>query len=277
MTAAGHPDGRPVIALLRDVSPRLADCVLTHLPRTSIDPGLAAVQHRAYADALATLGATVEWLPPLPEAPDGVFVEDTALVLDEVAVIAQPGVESRRTETASVAAALAAYRPLLGLGPSATLEGGDVVVAGRTVYVGRSGRTNRAGIDELRCLLAPFDYEVIGVELTGCLHLKSACTFVPPAFLVVNPRWVAPMAFSGLTAIAVDPDEPSAANTITIGDVTLVGAAYPRTARRLREHGIVTGDVDLSELAKAEGALTCSSVIVRATPSSRIASSSSAW
>jgi dimethylargininase len=261
MTAAEHPQVRPVIALVRDVSPRLADCVLTHVPRTPIDPALAAAQHDVYCEVLGSLGARVERVAPLPASPDGVFIEDTALVLDELAVIARPGAPSRSSETSSVARALDAYRPLATISAGSHLEGGDVVVAGRSIYVGRSGRTNESGIDELRSIAAPLGYTVTAVDLSGCLHLKSACTFVPPGIVLANPDWVSPDVFGDLTVVMVAPGEPYAANTITLGGVTLVGAAFPRTAAMLERRGIATRAVDLSELAKAEGALTCSSLI----------------
>jgi len=254
---------RSIVALVRAVSPRLADCVLTHLDRVAIDVDRASAQHRAYCDALKNLGARVEAIAPLPDAPDGVFVEDTAVVLDEVAVIARPGIAFRAGETATAASALLPYRRLLRLSDAATLEGGDVMQVGRTLYVGRSGRTNQTAIGELRELLSPWSYEVEGVDLDGCLHLKTACTFVPPHYVVANPAWVDPGIFAGLTLVAVADDEPYAGNTLTLGGVTLVSSQCPRTAGFLRARGVIARDVDVSELAKAEGGLTCSSLIVQ--------------
>ncbi len=256
------PPVRSIVALVRAVSPRLADCVLTHLGRVAIDVERASAQHRVYCDVLQDLGARVEAIAPLPDAPDGVFVEDTALVLDEVAVIARPAVASRARETATTASALLPYRRLLRLSDTATLEGGDVMRVGRTLYVGRSGRTNQTAVSELRALLAPWGYQVEGVDLDGCLHLKTACTFVPPHYVLANPAWVDPRIFTGLTPVAVDDDEPFAGNTLTLGGVTLVSSQCPRAASLLRARGVITRAVDLSELAKAEGALTCSSLIV---------------
>ncbi len=250
------------IALVREVSPLLSECALTHLTRTSIDSTVASRQHHEYCRVLAGAGARVEWLAPLPQHPDGVFVEDTAIVVDEVAVITRPGIESRAGETATTAEALARYRTLAHLSDAATLDGGDVMCAGRTIYVGRSGRTNAVGIADLGKALAPFGYTVHGTEVSGCLHLKTACTFVPPNVVVLNPAWVSPQSFPALEIVRVHPDEPHAANTLTVGSVTLVGAAFPRTAEVLERRGIRTRLVDLSELAKAEGALTCSSIIL---------------
>jgi len=185
--------------------------------------------------------------------------------VDEVAVIARPGVASREGETASMARALAAHRTLLTLPPEARLEGGDVMRVERTLYVGQSARTNAAGVNALGQLLAPHGYTVEGLTPTGCLHLKTACTFVPPGYLIFNPDWIDARLFPHLTPVAVDPAEPFGANTLTVHGVTLVGAQFPRTRARLEAAGIRTRTVDLSELAKAEGALTCSSVMVAVT------------
>ena len=244
------------------MSPRIADCELTHVTRVPIDPGRASAQHHAYCQALAELGARVEWLTPLPQHADGVFVEDTAVVVDEVAIVARPGVASRRPETTSMADALRRHRPLQDLPGAACLEGGDVVRVHRVLYVGRSARTNQAGIDGLATALADFGYQVRGVDLEGCLHLKTACTYIPPGILLYNPEWIDAALFPDLRAIAVDPSEPFGANTLTLGGTTLVGTGFPRTRDRLEGAGVRTRPVDLSELAKAEGALTCSSVIV---------------
>lgn len=256
------PPVRSIVALVRQVSPRLAECVLTHLGRVAIDVQRALAQHRTYCEVLSSLGARVESVAPLPDAPDGVFIEDTAVVVDEVAVITRPGVPSRAGEIETTALALSAYRQLLGVSAEGTLEGGDVMRVGRTLYVGRSGRTNQAGVNQLGALLAPWGYEIQGVDLDGCVHLKTACTFVPPHYVLANPDWVDRRVFADVTVIDVDGDEPFAGNTLTLGGVTLVASSCPRTAAILHARGVITRAVDLSELAKAEGALTCSSLIV---------------
>ncbi|MEO5818820.1 MAG: dimethylargininase, partial [Gemmatimonadaceae bacterium] len=162
-----------MIALTRPVSPTLADCELTHLERVVIDVERAAQQHAAYEALLESLGADIVRAAAAPDHPDAVFVEDTAIVLDEIAVITRPGAASRRGELDAVASLLSAYRVLLTLTDPATLDGGDVIRMGRTLYVGRSGRTNEAGIEQLRRLIAPHDYRVVPVDFAGCLHLKS--------------------------------------------------------------------------------------------------------
>jgi dimethylargininase len=193
-----------------------------------------------------------------------VFVEDTAVVLDELAVVTRPGAVSRRPETASVAAALAPWRPLLYLGSPGTLDGGDVLVVGRRIFVGRSLRSDEAGCGQLRDLLAPRGYAVVPVPVRGCLHLKSAVTVVAADRLLVSPAWVDGSAFAGLGIIDVDPAEPHAANALRIGDSVVFPAAFERTRRRLEGAGIRVVTVDVSELARAEGAVTCCSLVFAA-------------
>jgi len=251
-----------MLALVREVSPQLPHCELSHLERAPIDAGRALVQHRAYTQALEALGCALQWLPPLPECPDGVFVEDTAVVLPEIAVVTRPGAASRRGETASVAAALGLRLPAVQITAPGCLDGGDVLRIARTLYVGVSGRTNEAGSAQLAQLLGPYGYRVETVPLEGCLHLKSAGSFIPPDVLLVNPAWVEARAFGEWRVIAVDEREPHAANTLTLGDTTLVSAAYPHTCRRLEAAGVRTRAVDVSELHKAEGGLTCMSLLL---------------
>jgi dimethylargininase len=251
-----------MIALLREVSPTLSACELSFLARAPIDVERARAQHAHYAAELTALGSSIEWLAPLPENPDAVFVEDTAVVLPEVAVITRPGVASRRSEVQSVAASLAGHRPLKRIVAPGSLEGGDVVRIGRNLYVGVSGRSNSAGIEQLRAALAPFGYRVASVAMRDCLHLKSAVTFIPPDIVLVNRAWVDPNVFDARTVIEVDDGEPFAANTLTVAGVTLMSAAFPRTEQRLRQAGLATRALDVSELQKAEAALSCMSLML---------------
>ncbi len=253
----------PWIALTRAVSPAIVQCELTHLAREPIDVPRAQAQHAAYERALASLGCTVQRVAPAPDLPDAVFIEDTAVVTDEVAVITRPGAESRRAETAAVAAALAALRPLVYLEAPATLDGGDVLQVGQRVFVGETPRTNAAGIAALRAALAPHGREVIGVPVTGCLHLKTAVTALDDETVLVNPQWVSPTAFAPLRAVAVDAAEPMAANVVRVDGRLLAAAAFPRTNAALVASGYDVTTVEASELAKAEGAVTCCSVLVR--------------
>ena len=248
-------------ALVRDVSPSLESCELSHQPRVSIDLEKARAQHRRYVETLESLGCRVESLTPLPGNPDAVFVEDTAVVLDELAVITRPGAESRRAEVDSTAAALARYRKLFYIEPSGTLDGGDVLQVGRTLFVGHSGRTDHSGIEQLRSHLAPFEYRVEAVGVHGCLHLKTAVTQVGPNLLLINPEFVEERAFPGMDFIHVDASEPAAANAVLIGDALIYPSSFPGTRARLENRGLKLHSVDMSETEKAEGGVTCCSLI----------------
>ena len=252
------------VAITRKVSPEIGRCELSYLEREPIDVGLAERQHLAYEHCLEDLGCVVTSLPYDPTLPDSVFVEDTAIVLDELAVITRPGAASRRPETASVAAALTPWRPLFHLGTQGTLDGGDVLVVGRRIFVGRSLRSDEAGYGQLRVLLAPRGYTVVPVALRGCLHLKSAVTAVAADRLLVNPAWVDGSVFAGLGTVEVDPAEPRAANALRIGDSVVFPAAFERTRRRLEGAGIGVVTIDVSELARAEGAVSCCSLVFEA-------------
>ncbi|HKS23278.1 MAG TPA: arginine deiminase family protein [Thermoanaerobaculia bacterium] len=245
-----------ILALTREVPSAINDCELTHLNRNPIDVDAARAQHAAYEAALEAAGCTVRRLPPLDDMPDSVFVEDTAVVVDELAVMTRPGAESRRGETASVAAALRAHRRVVAIEEPGTLDGGDVLQLGKTIYVGVSARTNAEGARQLRELLEPYGYVVKAVDVTGCLHLKSAVTKVASDTVLVNPDWIDKTLFQKV--IEVDPAEPFAANALLVGDTLLCGAAYPRTNARLKN----AKTVDASELAKAEGGLTCCSILL---------------
>jgi dimethylargininase len=249
------------IAITRDVSPGIEHCELTHLERQPIDVDVARAQHWQYESCLAELGCEVHRLPAEPDLPDSVFVEDTAIVLDELAIITRPGAESRRAETASVARALEAYRELHAIEPPGTLDGGDVLRVGRVLYVGLSSRSSREGIKQLRALVEPSGYTVQPVEITGCLHLKSAVTQVGENTLLVNRDWVDVGAFGGLELVDVAPSEQMGANALLIGQMVIYPSAYERTRERLEGLGIATRTVDASELAKAEGGVTCCSLI----------------
>jgi dimethylargininase len=251
-------------ALTRPTGPELARCELTHLRREPIDAARAEAQHAAYVAALRELGAAVQELPRLPDHPDAVFVEDAALVLDEVAVILRPGAPSRRGETPSVAAALAPFRELRALPEPGTMDGGDLVVLGDVVLVGCSARTNHAGLRALAHLLLPFGYRVKACEVRGVLHLKSACTALDAETLLVHPPAVDLSRAPDVRVVPVPPGEPHGANVARAGDTLLVSAQAPRTAGLLAARGYAVRTVDVSEFAKAEGAVTCKSLLFEA-------------
>ncbi len=243
--------------LTRAVSPKLDRCELTHAVRVPIDVELAAKQHADYEDALRRAGATVRRLDPLPDNPDGVFVEDTALVLPEVGVILRPGAASRRAEVESVAAALAEYGAVRSLEPPGTVDGGDVLRVGRTLHVGISSRTGRRGLAQLAEIVSEFGYEVSPVLVDRCLHLKSAVTQVGPGLLLANRSWIPDMDLDTEDVIDVAPDEPDAANALWIGEHVVYPSNFPRTAERLADRGVRLILVDVSEIQKAEGGVTC--------------------
>jgi dimethylargininase len=254
------------LALTRAVSPDLGRCELTHLARRPIDVERARSQHEAYEATLAGLGCEVERVPAAPGHPDSVFIEDTAVVVPELAVMARPGAESRRGEVPGVAASLERHRPLAYVEAPATLDGGDVLRLQRRLYVGRSGRTNDAGARRLRELLEPLGYQVETVEVRGCLHLKTAVTAAADGVVVINPDWVDEGPFHDVRHVRVDGSEPFAANVLRIGDGVVVPASHPRTAERLSALGLEVFPVDLGELARAEGGVTCCSLLVSIGP-----------
>jgi dimethylargininase len=256
-----------LIALTRPVPPSIAACELTHLERAPIDIERATRQHAEYEEALRALGARVERVEAAPESPDSVFVEDTAVVLDEVAVLTRPGAVSRRAEVDGVGRALAAYRELRAIAAPATIDGGDVLQVGREVFVGLSLRTNREALEQLTAILEPFGYRVQGIPVERCLHLKSAVTAAADELLVLDPDLIDGRAFGGLEWIPVAAGEPGAANVVRVGSSLLCPEGAPETCRRLEAHGLDLRTVAASELAKAEGALTCCSLIFRESPS----------
>jgi len=248
------------LAFTRAVSPRIAECALTHLDRQAIYPARAASQHAAYEQALRDAGLDVVRLPELADDPDAVFVEDTALLLGEHAVITRPGAPSRAGETDSTADGLEPFFKVHRL-TAGILDGGDVLRIGARLYVGQSSRTDAAGTVALADLVAPLGFEVVPVELGRCLHLKTAVTYAGQGIVLVNPDWVDPDLFAGTDAIAVANDEPFAANVVRAGDRLLMAAGSPNTAASLRQGGFTVVDLDLSELQKAEAGGTCMSLI----------------
>lgn len=253
-----------LLAIVRDVSRSIERCELTHIAREPIDFARALEQHEAYVAGLARIGVEVVRLPADERFPDGCFVEDAAVVLDELAVIAMPGAASRRGELADVEAALRPFRrEIARLALPATLDGGDVLVFGREVYVGRTTRTNGAGHQALRAILAPHGYSLRGVDVPGCLHLKSAVSVLDAETLLANRAWLDTVPFGAARFIDVDPGEPGAANVLRVGDELWAHPGYPRTFERLRRLGYPVVAMDISEFVKAEAALTCKSLLFR--------------
>ena len=259
---------KKLIAITRPVSPTIDQCELTNLERVPIDLKRAIAQHHAYEETLRSLGVEVLALPEEPDLPDAVFVEDAAVVLDECAIITRPGADSRKPETESVARALAPYRqPAHDPGARQRWTAGMCWWSANASGSGRQHARTSSAIDQMQAFLEPYGYSVHAVPVTGCLHLKSAVTQVAEDTLLINPAWVDKADFPGMQFIEVDPAEPYAANVLLVGEAMLYQPAYPKTLLRLEAAGIHPMLVDQSELAKAEGALTCCSLIFTDHPS----------
>lgn len=252
------------IAVTRPVSSSLPRCELSFVERQPIDVAVARRQHAAYEAALERAGAEIVRLPAADDYPDATFVEDTALVLDELAVIPIMGAPSRRGETVDVEHCLSRYRPLARLTPPATLDGGDVMRVERTLIVGLTARTNRAAAEQLRALTRPLGYEVVSVVPTGCLHLKSACTYLGRGIVLANPEWIDRSCLGGVEVLPVAPEEPLGANAVALEGRLLYADGFPRTQERLVRCGFEVMVVETSELRKAESAMTCMSLVFEA-------------
>jgi dimethylargininase len=253
-----------ITALTRAPGPDLARCELTHLARQPIEPALALDQHRAYQAALRNAGVHVLELPADPAQPDGVFVEDAAVVLDEVAILSSPTPPSRRGEIAAVAAALCPFRRLERLPPGAFLEGGDVLRLGQNLFVGMSGRTSDDGIRALDGIVTPLGYTIVPVRVMACLHLKSAVCGVDEEVLLVNREWVETNPFCKFRLVNVPAEEPSGANVLRLPGVVLASSAFPKTADLIGGLGLGVKMVDVSELHKAESGMSCMSLVFEA-------------
>jgi dimethylargininase len=248
-------------AITRRVSPSLEACELSFLEREPIDLARAAEEHRQYEACLESLGARVITLPEDPGFPDSVFVEDPVIVLEEVAVVTRMGAASRAGEADAIVAALAPFRSTVHLRAPATLEGGDVMLVEKTLYVGLSQRTNRVGVAQLAALLGEFGYKVVLVEVRGCLHFKSACCYLGDGAVLTNREWIDAAPLAGLRILDVPSGEEWAANVLRVRDSILLPSRFPRTREMLEAAGYRIVTVDNTELAKAESGLTCLSLL----------------
>jgi len=251
-------------AITRAVSPAIVNCELSFIDRQPIDLAKAQKQHHAYETLLEKLGAQVISLPAEPDLPDSMFVEDPAIVLDELAVIFPLGTETRRREAASLASALSKFRAVEHVTLPGTLEGGDVLRIRRKLFVGLTQRSNAEGLRQLAAILAPHDYQVVAVPVTGCLHLKSAVTHLGRNTLLANRSWFDATPLAGYDWIDVDPAEPHAANALAFGSTIVFPASFPLTRARIEARGFPVTPLDISELQKAESGLTCSSLLFEA-------------
>lgn len=268
----------PKVALTHRPSPRMAQCELTFLERSGLDLTRAAQQHAAYCRQLRQLGWQVEVLDDNAPYPDACFVEDLAVILPELILLTRSGVASRRGESIALRKHLQKLGPpLLEITAPGTLEGGDVLRVANTVFVGRSTRTNPEGIRQLRVALRPFGYEVVEVDVGPSLHLKTACTAIDDRTVLLNPDWcdIQPLLKRGYVVLTPPPSEPFAANTLRIESQVWVSASHPQLAAELTERGYDVRTVEITEFEKAEGGLTCLSLLChrsgRESPSTRLA------
>jgi dimethylargininase len=252
-------------AITRKVSSSLANCELSFIERKPIDMEKARTQHHAYEALLGKLGAKVISLPEERDLPDSMFVEDPAIVLDELAVICPLGTETRRKEAPSLAAALEPFRKLAHVKLPGMLEGGDVLRIGKKIFVGLTQRSNAEGIRQLAVIAEHYGYDLTAVPVTGCLHLKSAVTYLGRNTLLGNRSWFQWKRFEGFDWVDVDPSETHAGNALRIGDSIVFPASFPKTCARIEAKGFHVESLDISELQKAESGLTCSSLLFDST------------
>lgn len=233
---------------------------LTTQPLGPPDFGRALEQHAAYRDALHSCGLDVIVLDADEHHPDGCFVEDTAVVLDEVAILTRPGDPSRRGEVPAVAQVLGRHRPLARIRPPGRLDGGDVLRVGRHLYVGRSRRTNARGAWQLMDIVSDLGYTASEVPVRAGLHLKSAVTWLDgDTFMATGD--VAPGDIPG-RLLRVDDAEAYSANCLRVNDRVLIPSGFPRTRDRVRRLGIPVVELPMSEFEKLDGGLTCLSLLL---------------
>jgi len=249
-------------ALVRRPGPLLAEGIVTHIDRQPVDVGLASVQWDRYVDALERCGWEIVEVPPAEDCPDAVFIEDTLVMYRNVAVITRPGADSRKPETEAVSKMIASLGySTNAITPPGTLDGGDVLKVGDTMYVGRGGRTNAEGVRQLRAIVEPLGANVIAVPIERVLHLKSAVTALPDGTVIGYPPLVDDSAvFSAFRPV---PEEPGAHVVLAGGDRLLVAASAPKSAALFADLGFTPIVVDISEFEKLEGCVTCLSVRLR--------------
>jgi dimethylargininase len=249
-------------ALVRRPGPRLVDGIVTRIDRQPIDTDRAATQWQTYVDALAGAGWEIIEVEPAHDCADAVFIEDAVVVFGDLAVVCRPGVDERRAELAGARAAVqAAGLEVVTIDPPGTLDGGDVLKVGSTVYVGQGGRTNPAGVDQLTRLLDPLGLKVIAVPVTKALHLKSAVTALPDGTVIGYEPFVDdPSVFPEFLAV---PDEQGAHVVLIGGNQVLMAAGCPATEVLLRDRGLDPVPVDIGEFEKLEGCVTCLSIRLR--------------
>lgn len=231
------------------------------MERVPIDYERAVQQHEAYCKMLARRGVAVTTLYDNLSFADCCFVEDNAIVVDELAIIASMGVVSRRSETTAIASELAKYRELVYVSYPSTIEGGDVLQAGKNIFVGLSTRTNHRGVEEVVRILKALDYRIIPVPVRGSLHLTTACSLIDDETVLINPRWADADSFRGFRILNTPEDEPWGANTFRIRETVCLEASFPKTIALVHDVHDDLEVVNISEFLKAEGGLSCLSLI----------------
>jgi dimethylargininase len=251
-----------MLALTHLPSPNMAECVRSHSDVSPVDDAVARRQHAGYERMLERCGASVRTLSVNLDMPDCVFIEDTAIVLDEVAILCSMGHRSRREEPAGIRPELQRYREVREISLPATIDGGDVLRVGRRLIVGVSTRTSAAAIEALMGIVQHYGYEVDPVRVTGCLHLKSACTALPDGRLLANLDWLDRTALDRYGVLNAPLEEPDAANVALVRGTVCAAAGHPRTADLIRRSGFRVETTELSEFAKADGCVTCLSLLL---------------
>ncbi|HJL81657.1 MAG: arginine deiminase-related protein [Candidatus Poseidoniia archaeon] len=249
--------------MTREINAAMGSCELTFLLRDKIDMDLAKQQHQQYQSVLSSLGCEIVIVSTESNLADSVFIEDTAVVLDEIAVLCRPATALRGQEVAGVKDVLQQYRTLASIQSPGTLEGGDLLRVGNIIYAGLSTRSNQSGIEQLRYIVADYGFSVESVETKKCLHLKSAVSEVAPGVLLINSDWISRSVFKNYELIDVDKEEAHAANALLVDQKVIYPSSFPRTLEKLVNAGLDVTQVNVSELQKAEGAVTCCSLIFK--------------
>jgi len=250
-----------LVAITNTPSPLLYLGVRTFADEAAVEYAIALREHEQYRDALQRCGCRVVSLDVNRDHPDSVFVEDTALVLDEIAIMMSPGAASRRDEPRAIEPTLREYRHVVRVEPPAMIDGGDIVRHGRRLYAGGSQRTNPAGISALSALSREYGYEVTSIPVFGCLHLKSACSALPDGRFLVNADWIDVSPLPSERLLQVPASEPWAGDVLVIGERVVVSDAFPETIELLERQGWEVVPVSVSEFAKVEGGVTCLSLV----------------
>jgi dimethylargininase len=259
--AVSHSLGANAVALVRRPSSKMAEGITTHIDRVPADSALAARQHAAYVDAVADAGWNVREVPAADDLPDCAFVEDTVVVFDDLAVVTRPGAVGRRPEVAATEEVVRSLGlQLARIEDPGTLDGGDILQVGDTVYAGRGGRTNAEGIRQLRRHAATRGRTVVPVALRDVLHLKSAITALPDGtFIASDMSRYDPAPFPTLRVV---PEEAGSHVVLMGGGTILMSASAPRSAEMFDDLGFDVITVDIGEFEKREGCVTCLSVLV---------------